>query len=85
VGGWAAAAETYKRLLDERFAVNGEWKFLRDFTAEELVAAAEDRRTQASRLGHRADQLERLAGVLGEHGVETVRDLPVDAALGVLS
>lgn len=81
VGGnrWDGIAAVYKRMLDQRVAVeDGEWKFLRDFTADDCAAAELRRRDNAARNLARAEVFGALAAALTEHDRPTVGDLPDD-------
>lgn len=66
--------------LNQRICVAGEWKYLRDATADDLRDLAGTRRSQASELLAHADQFEALAETLESSGVATLGDL--DAAAG---
>ena len=81
---WAGAAAAYKRMLDQRIATGDGWKFLRDFTADDLAAASGLRRLQAARSIARAETLDRLADALDANGCTTVGDLPDDVLREVL-
>ncbi len=67
-----------RALRDQIYVAEGEWKFLGDCTQDDLMFAAEQRREQASRLRAKAAQYDVLRGLLDEHGVKQVRDLPAD-------
>jgi|GEM_PF-5771600 len=77
---WATIGASYKRLLHERLSIpGGEWKWIRDCTRSDLLAAAGLRRDQADKLVVKAVQLEWLAGLCESHGVATPADLPDSA------
>lgn len=83
------AARTGRRLI-ERFlsgrvpGVDG-YKFVRDFTADDALHAAEVRAQHALANAAAADQFRRLAEAIKEHGVDTVGDLPADVLDEVLA
>ncbi len=76
------ALQEYGRILRLRVHVGDgplDWKFLGDCEADDLRAAAEERREIAARTVAMAERYERLLKAVEHHGVQTVRDLPEDA------
>lgn len=63
-------------LLARRECTEEGWKFLRNCTADNLRAAALDRRSRATSLVIAAERYEKIAVLLDEHGAATVGDLP---------
>lgn len=71
--------EWWQRSLRDRIHVGqSNWKPLGDCTYDDIVFAAEERREQASRNNAKARQYQFLAGLLTDHDVKRVRDLPVE-------
>ena len=82
------AAKAYaQKLLRQRVDVSGKgigWKFLAECTSGELDAVAAHRRQQADDLVSTAAWFEKIAALLDEHSVETVKELP-EAVLSSLA
>jgi hypothetical protein len=71
--------EMWRSRLHDRYPVaNGEWRFLRDLTTDDLDYAAGIRDDQARRNAAAADKLRRFAKLIVEHEVTKVGDLPED-------
>ena len=71
--------EHWRRMLRERIAVSsagGDWKFLADCDATDLDHAAAIREGHAASNAAAAERFRVLAGLLDEHGVDTVGQLP---------
>lgn len=62
----------------------GVWKQMGDCNADDMMFAANDRRTRADAHMARADQYERLATAIKEAGVSTVRELEEPAVRAAL-
>jgi hypothetical protein len=75
-----AAIRDWSRVqLQQRYHVgNRKWKFLGDFTFEDCMFAAQERREQAARNAAKAELFEALAERMKTAGAGTVSDLPVD-------
>lgn len=72
----AAIRSWSRKQLRERYHVGaGEWKFLGDFTYEDLVFAANERRDHAARNLAKAAQFDQLAELVQARGVATVAEL----------
>jgi hypothetical protein len=72
----------WSRMLEASVYVTDKHKkLLGDCTAEECRFIATDRRAMADDLLNKADEFEKLAALIEEHGVATVRDLPEQADL----
>lgn len=82
---WAAAARTYQGILGQRMLGADEWKFLGDFTRDDLAAAAERRRAHAAGVLHEAERFETLAKKMQRRKATKVADLPDDVVREVLS
>lgn len=82
------AAKAYaQKILRQRVDVSGVgvgWKFLAECTSDDLDAVASNRRKQADELVSTAAWFEKIAALLDEHSVETVKDLP-EAVLSSLA
>jgi hypothetical protein len=73
---WSTAAAIYQHhLLAQRLRIGDEWKLMGDCTADDLRAAASQRREHAAAVIVHADQLDRIAALLDERGALTVSDL----------
>src|SRR5215212_5571557 len=73
----AVGRNAWARFLRQRLEVPGSgWKSLGEFTYEDLMAAADERRRMAAADLAQAGLLEKLAAALAEYGVSTVSDLP---------
>lgn len=73
------AIRQYAGVLRERIpGAGGEWKFLADCTVSDLLAAAAQRRDFAVMAVHRAERYEKIAVLLDEYNVTTVKQLPLD-------
>lgn len=73
----AAIREMWRQQLHTRYAVgNGEWRLLRDCTADNLDHAATYRDEQARRNAAAADKLRALRKLVVDHDVATVGQLP---------
>lgn len=76
------ALQEYGRILRLRVHVGAgplDWKFLGDCEADDLRAAAEERREIAARTAAMAERYERLLKAVEHYGAQTVRELPSDA------
>lgn len=72
----AAIRSWSRKQLRERYHVGyGVWKFLGDFTYEDLVFAASERRQHAARNMAKAAQFDQLAELVRARGVATVAEL----------
>ncbi|MDQ3147850.1 MAG: hypothetical protein M3R01_13135 [Actinomycetota bacterium] len=80
-GRWRAAAS----LLDQPFAVADGWKFLRDCTADDIMAGVDRRRSNAAGMLREAERFEALASLMVARGAATVADLGEPDAQGVLA
>lgn len=78
---WKAAAS----ILMLREWTGVEWKLMRDFTADECLAAAAHKRRHAAGVIARAERLEALAALMVERKASTVADLSEDDAAEVLA
>jgi hypothetical protein len=75
----AAIRDWSRAQLRQRYHVGrGEWKFLGDFTFEDCMFAAQERREMAARNAAKAELFEALAERMKTAGAGTVSDLPVD-------
>lgn len=74
----------WARMCDSRVSVADGWKRIGDCTIDDLAYCAGERRTEAARVIAHAERYERLAAMLTEHGVHTVRELPADAAASLV-
>lgn len=82
----AAYQQLGAKWLEERLCTSGnprEWKRVGDATVTDLMYAARERREQAGRTIAKAREYERLAELLGKHGVEHVRELPASVLAGL--
>jgi len=80
-----AIRDGWQAQLDNRVHVGqSEWKFLGDCTYDNLYALAAERETHAAKNASWARYYRSLAGLLTEHGVETVRDLPATVLMPAL-
>lgn len=77
----AGVRDWWSKFIESRIAVGDEWKAVGDLTAEDLASVAQVRRDQAARLHTQADRYETLIGLLADHGVAVVRELPSDVVL----
>jgi hypothetical protein len=71
--------DAWQRALRDLYHVGpdaSDWKRLADCTRDDLLFAAAERREHAARTLAKAEQLDRLAALVAEHGVERVADLP---------
>lgn len=78
----AAIREAWRARLTDRIhtgPASTAWKLLGDCTADDLLFAADERRHVAERTLSRAVFYERLAEVVKDHGVTSVKELPDDA------
>lgn len=71
----AAIRDWWARQLDTPYAVNGEWKHLRDLNRAEVLTVASERHAMAARNAAIAERFARLAEVMAQVGAETVADL----------
>lgn len=78
---WAAAAS----ILMSREFVDGEWKWLRDCTADDLRSAATDRRQRAASILANADKLDALAALMDKRRASVVAELGEDAVRKVMA
>lgn len=76
--------DDWQRQLRQRMHGAGEWKMLGDFTYEDLIAAAAERRALAERNAAAADQFQRWADLLIEYDVTRFGDLPADVQASAL-
>lgn len=60
------------------YGLNGVWKHFGDCGEADLLTMVQSRRTKAEELVHEADHYEKILGLLREHDVQRVRDLPED-------
>lgn len=60
------------------YGLDGEWKHYGDCGEADLLVMVRSRRTKAEELASEADHYEKVVGLLREHDVEKVRDLPDD-------
>lgn len=82
---WDAVARLQRRLHDRLQVGEHVWLFLADCTREHLLHAASIRRDHAAACIAKADELERIADALTEHGASIVSELPQDVLAEVLS
>lgn len=73
-----------RRLADRVHVGDSEWKFLRDCTRDDLLAAAAERRKLAERNAAWARTYDGWARLLTEHGVATFGELPAEVLLDTL-
>ena len=73
------ALQDYGKLLRQRIHVANTWKFLGDCGADDLFAAAAERRNIAAQTLIVAERYERLGKAVEHAGVTTVRNLSTDA------
>lgn len=82
----ALIREDWQRQLAQRYpGVHHNWKFLRDFTAEDCDFSAAVREKEATQLISAAQRLRRLGQALREHKAEVVGDLPEEVLRGLLN
>jgi hypothetical protein len=73
---WAEAGDLYMKLLTQREALpGGEWKFLGDMTADEVLAAAATRINHGKASISRGRAYEALSKKMVQVGAKTVADL----------
>lgn len=60
------------------YGCQGEWKHYGDCTEADLLTMVTSRRDKADELVSEAEHYEKVLGLLREHDVQTVRDLPED-------
>lgn len=60
------------------YGCQGTWMHYGDCTEADLISMVTSRRTKAEELEYEADHYEKVLGLLREHDVERVRDLPED-------
>jgi hypothetical protein len=73
---WVASIrDWWSRQLETSYAVNGDWKHLRDLTRADVLIVAAERREMAARNGAMAERFTRLAKIMAEAGVEIVGEL----------
>ena len=65
-------------LMEQRIAVGEEWKPFGDLTADDLDVVVAVREQKAERTLAQAQKYRTLQGLLSQHGVSLVRDLPAD-------
>jgi|SRR5881628_1414809 len=75
----------WKQRLGETFHTESGWKFLRECDGDDLTYIARERRELAEANLTVADRADALAGLLDEHGVRTVGELPDEALEPVLN
>jgi len=81
----AAIREHWRKALRDSVHVgDAAYRFLEDCGFDDLMFAAQERRTLAKQNLDRAGQYEALAQLLIRYGVETVRELPEDVLATVL-
>jgi hypothetical protein len=73
-----AIRDGWKRHLEDRVHVGSEWMLLGDCTHDNLIALATEREEIAAKTEAWAQHYRRLAGLVAEHGVAQVRDLPAE-------
>ncbi|GAA2107659.1 hypothetical protein [Streptomyces synnematoformans] len=81
----ARIRDWWRTQLEDLYEGENGLKKLGDFTVTDLKYASELRRAQARHNLARAEVLERLAELLTEHGVATVRELPAGVLADILS
>ena len=67
---WTRAARSYNGLLDRRIRCEAEWKYLRECSAADLMAAAQIRFDHADATRREGERLMALAGAVGDGTVE---------------
>ena len=81
----AAIREGWQRRLNDRIHVgDSAWKVLRDCTYDDLLHAAQERRSLAERNAAWARQYDAWARLLTEHDVETFGDLAAEVQMQAL-
>ena len=73
-----------KSLRDAVHVGAGQWKYLGDCGAADLLACAEQRREMAARNRAKAAQYDILRTLVLDHGVDRVRDLPANILVATL-
>lgn len=77
----AGIRDWWTKFIESRIAVGDHWKAVGDLDADDLASVALARREQAAKLHTQADRYETLIGLLADHGVAVVRELPSDVVL----
>lgn len=77
----AAIRDAWSEALSMAYSVGGEWKRLAEFTVDDALAAAAERRRQADELSSAAERFEVLAKAIADAGAETAGKLS-EAPLG---
>lgn len=81
----AAVRSAFAAVLDSlEVDASGAWKRLREFTRDDLLAAAAYRRKLSTENADAADRYDALAALLARHGVARLKDVPAREAAALM-